>query len=310
MNRRTLILRTTFALAVLCLLAVCRTAVAADDVEIVRDIVYGHKDGMALTMDLLRPAEPNGAVVMFLQSGGWYSVYRDPAALVPASTPLLNKGITVLIVYHGSAPRFQVPDAVADVRRAVRYVHWKADELRVDPNRIGTLGGSAGGHLSLMLAATGDDGDAAAKEEILKHPSRISPRRWPSIRRPTSAIGRPIRRAAIAAVPALKPPLEFPAAKEAEVSPILFAGEKTAPALMIHGDKDPLVPIEHSRKMQAALAEMNATSELLTIEGAGHAFTPQQNDQRVLTGDGRLVREAPGEIANPPRHHRERRPGR
>jgi acetyl esterase/lipase len=281
MNRRTAILRTTFTLAALWLLAVCRTAIAADDVEIVRDIVYGHKDGMALTMDLLRPAEPNGAVVLFLQSGGWYSVYRDPAALVPASTPLLSKGITVLIVYHGSAPRFQVPDAVADVRRAVRYVHWKADELKVDPKRIGTLGGSAGGHLSLMLAATGDDGDPAAKEEILKHPSKIAAA--VALYPPTDLRGWTTDPpAAIAAVPALKPPLEFPAAKEAEVSPILFASDKTAPALMIHGDKDPLVPIEHSQKMQAALAEKKATSELLTIEGAGHSFTPQQNDRRVL----------------------------
>jgi acetyl esterase/lipase len=231
-------------------------------------------------MDVLRPASPNGAVVLFLQSGGWYSGWRDPAQLVPGSRPLLDKGFTVILVYHGSAPRFQVPDAVADVRRAVRYVHWKADELKVDPARIGVFGGSAGGHLSLMLATTGDDGDPAAKEEILKHPSRIAAavalypptdlRKWTTD--PPKAI---------AAVPALKPPLSFPAEKEADVSPILLVSDKTAPSLMIHGDKDELVPIEHSQKLHAALQEKKAVSELLTIEGAAHGYNAEHN-KRVI----------------------------
>ncbi len=257
--------------------ALCRSA---DDVQIQPDVVYGHKDGMALTMDVLRPAEPNGAAVLFLQSGGWYSGWREPAQLVPAARPLLDKGFTVFLVYHGSAPRFQVPDAVADVRRAARYVHWKADDLKVDSNRLGVLGGSAGGHLSLMLATTGDDGDPAAKEEILKHKSRIAAavalypptdlRKWTTD--PPQAI---------AAVPGLKPPLSFPAEKEASVSPILFVSDKAAPSLMIHGDKDELVPIEHSQKLHAALQEKKAVSELLTIEGAAHGYNAEHN-KRVI----------------------------
>jgi acetyl esterase/lipase len=252
----------------------------ADDVQIQPDVVYGHKDGMALTMDVLRPAGPSGAAVLFLQSGGWYSTWREPEQLVPAARPLLDKGMTVFLVYHGSAPRFQVPDALADVRRAVRYVNWKADELKVDANRIGVLGGSAGGHLSLMLATTGDDGDPAATEEILKHPSRIAAavalypptdlRKWTTD--PPKAI---------AAIPGLKPPLSFPAEKEESVSPILFVSDKAAPSLMIHGDKDELVPIEHSQKLHAALQEKKAVSELLTIEGAAHGYNAEHN-KRVI----------------------------
>jgi acetyl esterase/lipase len=255
-------------------------ALAAEDVQIQADVVYGHKDGLALTMDVLRPASPSGAAVLFLQSGGWYSAWREPAQLVPAARPLLDKGFTVFLVYHGSAPRFQVPDALADVRRAVRYVHWKADDLKVDADRIGVLGGSAGGHLSLMLATTGDDGDPAAKEEILKHPSRIAA--TVALYPPTDLRGwttDPPK--AIAAVPLLKPPLSFPAEKEADVSPILFASEKAAPSLMIHGDKDELVPIEHSQKLHAALQEKKAASELLTIEGAAHGYNSEHN-KRVI----------------------------
>jgi acetyl esterase/lipase len=255
-------------------------ALAADDVKIQADVVYGHKDGMALTMDVLRPANPNGSAVLFLQSGGWYSAWREPAQLVPAAQPLLDKGFTVFLVYHGSAPRYQVPDALADVRRAVRYVRWKADELKVDGNRIGVLGGSAGGHLSLMLATTGDDGDPGAKEEVLKHPSRIAAAvaLYPPTDLRSWTTDPP---QAIAAIPALKPPLSFPAEKEPDVSPILFVSDKAAPSLMIHGDKDELVPIEHSQKLHAALQERKAVSELLTIEGAAHGYSAEHN-KRVI----------------------------
>ena len=98
-----------------------------------------------------------------------------------------------------------------------------------------------------MLATTGDDGDPAAKDEVLKHSSRIAAavalfpptdlRNWTTD--PPEAI---------AQYPALKPPLSFDAEKEPDVSPILFVSDKAAPSLMIHGDKDELVPIEHSQK--------------------------------------------------------------
>src|SRR5688572_22021029 len=87
---------------------------ADDPVQIRPDVVYGHKDGMALTMDVLLPAKPNGAGVLFIQSGGWHSGWRDPATRVPFFRPLLDKQFVVFIVRHGSAPRYGIADALAD----------------------------------------------------------------------------------------------------------------------------------------------------------------------------------------------------
>ena len=82
------------ALAAICLLAT--TVHGADDVQIQADVVYGHKDGMALTMDVIRPAKPNGAAVLLLQSGGWYSAWREPAQLrARGAGRSLDKGFTV-----------------------------------------------------------------------------------------------------------------------------------------------------------------------------------------------------------------------
>jgi acetyl esterase/lipase len=99
---------------------------ALEGVEIVPDVVYGHKDGMALTFDVLRPAEPNGAAVLYMVSGGWVSRWTPPEGMAQRFSDLLDEGFTVLAVRHGSSPRYKVPEAEADVRRALRYVHLNA----------------------------------------------------------------------------------------------------------------------------------------------------------------------------------------
>jgi acetyl esterase/lipase len=244
------------------------------------DVVYGHKDGMALTFDVIAPAQPNGAAVLWLQSGGWYSGWAPPKNLVPACTPMLDKGLTVLIVRHGSAPKFAVPDAVADVRRCVRYVHQHADELGLDVKRLGVLGGSAGGHLTLMLATAGDDGDPNAQDETLRFPSRITC--GVALYPPTDLRGWTTDPPAeIAKHAGLKPPLTFSADLEDDVSPLLQVSADDAPVLMIHGDKDLLVPIEHAQKILPEFEKAGVASELITIEGAGHGFSPEQNVQTV-----------------------------
>lgn len=271
----------TSLLCAAALLSFSGLARAQNDFAITPDVVYGHKDGLALTFDVIKPKEPGGAAVLFLQSGGWYSPWNEPKNLIAPSRPLLDKGITVFIVRHGSAPKYAVPDAVADVRRCVRFIRLTAKDYGVDPDRLGVLGGSAGGHLTLMLATTGDDGDPSAKDEILKQSSRIAAgvaffpptdlRGW------TTDPPEEIKKHAF-----LKPPLTFDAAKEADVSPILHVTADDAPVLLIHGDKDLLVPIEHSRNILPIFEKEGVKSQLLTIEGAAHGFSSDQNVKQVL----------------------------
>lgn len=243
----------------------------AEPPTIKSDVVYGHKDGMALTFDVLVPGKPNGAGILFLQSGGWYSNWSPPQKLLPACQPLLDRGFTVFCVYHGSAPRYVVPEAVADVRRAARFIRLHAAEYGVQPDRLGALGGSAGGHLTLMLATTGDDGDPKAADEVLRQSNRIAAavamypptdlRGWTT--HPPEAIGK---------IAQLKPPLTFPAEQESAVSPLLHVAADSPPICLIHGDKDELVSVEHSHKLHARLKEVGRPNRLLVIEGAGHSF--------------------------------------
>lgn len=259
------------------LLAPATRGVAKEEVPgIVPDVVYGHKDGMALTFDWLKPEESNGAAILFMQSGGWYSNYVEPQKLRPLFQVYLQQGFTVFIVRHGGAPKYTVPEALEDVRLAVRVIRFRAKEYGIDPERLGVTGGSAGGHLSLMLGTASDNGNPDAENEVLRQSSRVAA--VVALCPPTDLRGWTTNPPpAIKALPQLKPPLTFPAEREQTVSPVLMASEDDPPILMIHGDKDQLVPIEHSQKMLAALQAKNATAELLTIEGGGHSFNAQQN---------------------------------
>jgi acetyl esterase/lipase len=248
--------------------------------EVVPDVIYGRKDGMALTMDVIKPAKPSGAAILMLQSGGWYSHWTDPKPWLRVGKPILDKGITLFIIRHGSAPKYTVPEAIEDVRRAVRFIHLKAKDYSVDPERLGVTGSSAGGHLSLMLGTTGDDGDPKAKDPVLRQSSRVAA--VVAIYPPTDLRGWVTNPpAAIKAIPGLKPPLSFDPKKEPDCSPLLKVTAKAVPTLLIHGDMDKLVPIEHSKNMLAALQKVKVPCKLVTIEGAGHGFTPKQNQTQV-----------------------------
>src|SRR5688500_17831508 len=121
--------------------------------ERIRDVIYGRKHGMVLTMDVLKPARPTGVGVLWMVSGGWFSSH---AAINPGMMKgFLDRGQTVFTVVHGSAPKFTIQEILPDIDLATRYVRLHASEYGVDPNRLGISGGSAGGHLSLMQGARG-----------------------------------------------------------------------------------------------------------------------------------------------------------
>lgn len=237
-------------------------------VTITPSVVYGHKEGMGLVYDVMKPANANGSAVLFMVSGGWYSVWTPPALRYPQFKSLLDAGITVIPVHHGSAPRFKVPEAHADVKRALRHVTLNAGAYGIDPARIGVFGGSAGGHLSLMLGLNGDDGDPAAADPVDRAPARV---------KTIVAYYPPTDLRPIAGPNERFPALEFPQEQAAAISPILFVDGKDPPTLVIHGDADELVPISSGQAVYKALKAAGAVAEFVTISGGDHGFTNPQH---------------------------------
>ena len=136
------------------------------------DVIYGRKYGTALTMDVFTPrTNARGIGVVFVVSGGFFSSHE---AINPAFVrPLVDRGFTVFAVVHGSQPRYTVPEIIQDMNRAVRFIRHRAKNYDIDPDRIGIYGGSAGGHLAMMLGTAGDKGDPTAKDPVDRESSRV-----------------------------------------------------------------------------------------------------------------------------------------
>ncbi len=254
---------------ILCCLCVAAKGVTAELPLLEADVVYGHKDGLAMTMDVYRPAEDaNGAAILFMVSGGWYSRWSPPDQMRAFFLPYLDAGYTVIAVRHGSSPRYSIPEAVADVRQAVRYVRLNAERLGVDAERLGVMGMSAGGHLALMLGTTGDDGDASAEDELSRTSSRVAA--VVALVPPTDL------RVAVwespESLPAYRqfPALDLEMPKAEQQSPVVHATKDDSPALIVMGGADDLVPPKHGEWMSEALKRADVDHELIVMPDAGH----------------------------------------
>ena len=259
--------KTAAALTVFCLAVPVH---AQSSASVIPDVVYGHKDGMALTFDVFTPpGEPNGVGILNMVSGGWVSRWTPPDQARARFEALLDQGFTVFAVRHGSSPRFNVPEAYADVRRAVRFVRLHASTYGIDPDRLGVYGGSAGGHLSLMLGLAADEGDPNATDEVLRVSSRVAAvvayyppvdlrqRASPSKSFPATLPESGLFFARGVVVPGAADrfvALDFEDALGASVSPILHVSADDPPTLLVHGDADALVDLNNSELIHSSLA--------------------------------------------------------
>src|SRR5689334_3930702 len=164
-------MRATFAFLFLIFFSLSSRAENTSTVKRTEDVIYGHKNGMALTLDVLQPAKANGAAVFFMVSGGFVSSRESISP--PFYQPLLERGYTVFAVVHGSQPRFIIPEIEQDIHRAVRFVRHNAAKYGVDPDHLGITGGSAGGHLSLTMGTQGAPGDPQAKDSVDRESSAV-----------------------------------------------------------------------------------------------------------------------------------------
>ena len=136
-----------------------------------RNVVFGMYSGLALLMDVYHPENANGYGVVFISGSGWTRELGLDAVPLKESgqekiyaEPLAAAGYTVFGINHRASPRFRHPAHLEDAQRAVRFVRHHAAEFGIDPDRIGAIGGSSGGHLVSLLGvldARGVPGDAS-----------------------------------------------------------------------------------------------------------------------------------------------------
>lgn len=252
------------------------------------DIVYGRKFGTALTLDVIQPEKPNGFGVVYMVSGGWKSGYS--ASTPQYYGPFLERGYTVFSVRHGCQPKFTIPEITQDIHRAIRYIRHHASRWGINPDKLGISGGSAGGHLSLTMGVHGGAGSADDKDPVERQSSAVQA--IACLYPPTDFLnyGRPGEDAV--GVGTLKnyqaafgPETATPEGRQRlgrEVSPIYFVTSKLPPTLIIHGDKDLLVPIQQAEMFVARATQAGVTAKLVVKPGAAHGWPDRLPDYGLL----------------------------
>ena len=262
------------------------------------DVIYGHKFGTALTLDVFQPAAGNGCGVIFLVSGGWLSS-RDTPNMVTISVDsiklFLDAGYTVFAVVHGSQPKFTIPEIVQDLHRAVRFIRHNAAVYGVNPDRLGITGSSSGGQLALMIATQGGKENPNAPDPVERESSAVQAAAvfFP----PTDFLnwGAPgvdaVGLDTMAGLKAAFGPRADTAAERQiygkEISPAYFVTSNLPPVVIVHGDADLVVPIQQSERfIQQARQAGAPLPKLVVRQGKGHGwgkFWESKEDIQVFT---------------------------
>ena len=253
-------------------------ALAGEEVKLIEGLEYSNPDDQHLQLNLALPSSKEGrsAAVLCVHGGGFRAGKRERWNKL--CRQLAERGYVAATATYRLAPKYQFPAAVHDVKAAVRWLRKNADKYRIDPNRIGVVGDSAGGHLAQFLGVTGGVSRFEGPQED-KHSSRVQcvvNYYGPSDL--TKSYGKSVDAAEV-----LPLWLGGDATKERQrhilASPLNWVTPNSAPTLLLHGSKDPYVAIEQAEWIHERLQRAGVEVKFLRLEGAGHGFRGEQLKQ-------------------------------
>ena len=234
-----------------------------------RGVVYGVVAGEPLLLDAYRalPVANRRPAVVLIHGGGMWTGSRSH--MEHPARQLARAGYVALSVDYrlvdAATGRHRWPAQLHDVQRAVRWMRTHADDYRVDPGRIGAYGWSAGGQLAALLG-TRDTREATSSAQ--SYSSRVvcvvdlagdvdlaDYTQPPALHEVTALLGGTVQEVS-----------EW----YRDASPLTWTDRFTTPFLVIHGDKDDVVPIEQSRRLVAALQAARVEVEYVELGNAGH----------------------------------------
>jgi acetyl esterase/lipase len=241
-----------------------------EDCKVLKDLAYGEHERNKLDLYVPKSDTPL-PLVIWVHGGGWEGGSKNGAG---PSLDLLRKGYAVASINYRLSRHAVFPAQIEDCQDAVRWLRSNAKEYNLDPEHFGAWGASAGGHLVALLGTTDD----------AAFPTRVAGKQcscgvqavcdwfgpsdflhWGklSLENPGTPAANPITRLLGGGV-VEKQDL----ARRA--SPITYVSKTSAPFLILHGEKDGLVPLQQGESLYEALKKAGVDSTLHVIKGNGH----------------------------------------
>ncbi len=275
----------------------------------VKDIAYAQAEGKPLLLDVY-PAKgttsKTAPCVIWIHGGGWYSGSKEN----PRCLPLVDRGFVVVSINYRLTSEAAFPAQIHDCKAAVRWIRSHAAEHGIDPDRIGVMGLSAGGHLAALVGTSGDvpelEGDVGVtgvSSSVQAVVDGYGPSDFPSMlaeisQRPTTAgPGRPSNLEAVEAL--LKRPTPEEVQSLAKVaSPLTYVRKGLPPFFIFHGTADRTVPSTQSELLHEWLRECDNDATLELLPGVGHSVqSPEIVDRVIAFFERTLKAKAPAHAA-------------
>ena len=249
-----------------------------DDGEVHRDLVYAQVDGVSLQLDVYMPSNPDGKypLIVWIHGGAWRAGGK---ARCPA-TSFAERGFVVASIDYRLSQKAIFPAQIMDCKAAIRWLRGNSAKYHIDKQKVGVWGSSAGGHLVALLGTSGGIGKWDQVGGHRDQSSRVTcvvdffgptdflqmdKHALPGSRLTHDAANSPESQLVGGAIQ------DHPD-KVAQTNPITFVTDDDPPFLIVHGDKDPLVPVHQSRLLYDALTKTRVDATLHIVEGAGHGF--------------------------------------
>jgi acetyl esterase/lipase len=250
--------------------------------QVKHDVTYCKPNGLELKMDAYLPLildnEPAPAI-LYAHGGGWTDGDKSEASV--GASQLAAMGYMVASINYRLAPQHKWPAQIEDVKCAVRHLRANAATYRIDPNRIGVIGGSAGGHLAALAGLTGPGAGFEGNGGYPEQSSQVQV--VVDIFGPTDFATMDLQPHRASVEQLLGLPLEQAADALKRASPITYVRGDAPPFFILHGDKDDLVPLSQSQELYDRLRAAGTPADLLVVKNAGHRFI-QVGDAPISPG--------------------------
>jgi acetyl esterase/lipase len=235
------------------------------------DLTYCTMDGVPLQMDLYFPeTEAPWQVLLYVHGGSFTSGDKRNGSGVVDIPAMTGRGYAVAAINYRLMPEYPFPAEVIDAKCAVRFLRAHADEYNLRAEKIGIWGGSAGGHLAAMMGLTNGDPafELGENREFSSQVDAVVEMFGPmDLTQPMSWLQRLLLRRAFGT----DSPND---GRLIEASPIQYVTGDAAPFLILHGEQDTAVPVEHAQALYEKLSGAGIDVTIVIVHNANHNFKP------------------------------------